>query len=400
MRKDFTQRLAFLRELFLCSHELYSWTYTPELEQVYTNCHDATSFDIIFSLDTANQILSNTEYPQNVPIVQTNSLGFAWVADFEHSENGTLRYIHVLGPALYEDISQQNLQQEISRLDLSTHVKQVFLAQFEKLPAISLPKFLEYGIMLHYVLTGDKISSSDFFYFSKRTSHISATEAMNLGGRNAYAVEQGLMRLIETGNLDYRKSRDRLALGANLGKISDGNPIRQIKNMVIIYTALCTRAAVRGGLSPETAFALSDQYIIQVESCGTVGELAEVNRAMQDDFVQRVHKLKVQSGVSAQIRECCSYIQLHIHEKLTVRALAEYVGYEENYLTQKFRREMGIPLSEYIAKEKVERAKLLIDVGEQTLQEIAGNLGYNSQSRFGEVFKKYTGMTPAEYRRI
>ena len=48
--------------------------------------------------------------------------------------------------------------------------------------------------------------------------------------------------------------------------------------------------------------------------------------------------------------------------------------------------------------QKIERAKILLRAGKQSIQEIAEQLGIQSQSYFGQQFKKVTGMTPGEYR--
>ena len=62
-----------------------------------------------------------------------------------------------------------------------------------------------------------------------------------------YTMEQQLMKFVEEGNINYRKEKDRIISYGNIGKMAVGDYMRQTKNMIITHTALCCRAAIRGG---------------------------------------------------------------------------------------------------------------------------------------------------------
>lgn len=390
----FDRNVFFFHELIRCAHSLWAWIYDSHLQMVYSNYPNADALGNIFALDPDNMWILDTDYDKSRPAVLTNSLGLMWVVDFVYGERG--EYIHAIGPVFYGDVSPRSIQQSLESLNLSIGVKQAFLKEIENLPVVTSVRMLEYGIMLHYTLTGERITVSDFQYRGKTPSRMRET-LTDLNRHGTWAVEQTLLKFIEEGNLNYKQERDKLVLMGSVGKMSDGNPIRQVKNQIIIYTALCTRAAIRGGLSPEMAYTISDQYIISAEACKTLSELIEVNQRMQDDFIHRVHNVKLQT-TSQQVRACCNYIQLHITEKITVAALAAHVGYAENYLCRKFLREMGLHITDYVNKQKVEYAKDLLITGEQSVQEVADQLGFGTQSYFGEQFKKYTGITPGAFR--
>lgn len=59
---------------------------------------------------------------------------------------------------------------------------------------------------------------------------------------------------------------------------------------------------------------------------------------------------------------------------------------------------MGISLSEYIQKERVEEAKKILTLTTYSLVDICTWLNFNDQSYFTKVFKKFTSMTPKQYR--
>lgn len=394
------KRLTFYRDLVSCCYNLYSWTFSATLAPVFTNCPNDLVFRLIFSMNTDHSQVIDSVIEKGAPVVMTNSLGLMWISDFETDFQGTLQFIHVLGPAFYDDISPRMLEAALDRLNLSQSVKHQFYDILMQLPVVPATRFLQYGQMLHFTLTGKNIPSSEFLHMADASD---APTPKKVGTQKTpqhgtWAAEQAMMKLIEEGNLNYRKERDRFNTSGKVGKMSLGDPVRQVKNQIIVLTALCTRAAIRGGLAPDTAYTLSDRYIQNVEACTTIADLAEVGHAMEDDFVRRVHQVKTQTGISPQVQQCCEYIQLHVEDKITVDQLAQQVGHAKNYLIKKFHKETGKTIGAYITEAKMERAKLLLKEPGKSVQDVAEQLGYATQSHFGELFRKYTGMTPAQWR--
>ena len=68
------------------------------------------------------------------------------------------------------------------------------------------------------------------------------------------------------------------------------------------------------------------------------------------------------------------------------------------YLSARFRDETGETLTVFILKEKVEEAKRLLRYSDKTFSVIGSYLGFSSPGHFTQIFKKYTGRTPTEYR--
>lgn len=119
---------------------------------------------------------------------------------------------------------------------------------------------------------------------------------------------------------------------------------------------------------------------------------------MYADFVKRVHKIHTKSGISPNLLVCCNYIERHLNEKLTIKQLAEKAGYSEYYLSQKFKKELGMNVTQYISLKRIERAKMLLHSSNQNIQSISEELGFCNQSYFSEIFRSIVGMSPGEYR--
>ncbi|MCD8118057.1 MAG: AraC family transcriptional regulator [Lachnospiraceae bacterium] len=94
------------------------------------------------------------------------------------------------------------------------------------------------------------------------------------------------------------------------------------------------------------------------------------------------------------------YISRHIGERLHVKDVAEYFGYNEKYLTTLFREKTGTSLKAHIISQKMERAKFLLCNTSAAISEISYNLSYWDEQSFSSAFKRFTGMSPTEYRRM
>lgn len=94
------------------------------------------------------------------------------------------------------------------------------------------------------------------------------------------------------------------------------------------------------------------------------------------------------------------YIHTHISEQLSVEELAsmEYLGVSR--YREVFRNITGVSPSEYITKLRIARAKELLSQGEFGIDETAQLVGYKDRLYFQRVFRKYEGVTPGEYRKL
>lgn len=102
---------------------------------------------------------------------------------------------------------------------------------------------------------------------------------------------------------------------------------------------------------------------------------------------------------SAVIAKISAYVQENLHRDLTRDDIAGAVYRNPAYLSRLFRKETGMSLSEYIAQQRIERAKkLLVDTNDK-ISHIAEGLGYVHFSYFAKLFRKMTGLTPQEYRK-
>ena len=80
--------------------------------------------------------------------------------------------------------------------------------------------------------------------------------------------------------------------------------------------------------------------------------------------------------------------------------LSERIDRDYQQLSRLFSSVEGKSIERYFIQQKIERAKELIVYGEQTLAEIAYELGYSSQQHFSRQFKKETGLSPSHFKEV
>lgn len=91
------------------------------------------------------------------------------------------------------------------------------------------------------------------------------------------------------------------------------------------------------------------------------------------------------------------YLSEHYAEDINLESVADRVGLHPSYLSSLFRKEENITFLNYLTNIRVEEAKRLLREGRK-VHYIARSVCYRSEQYFSSVFKKRTGLSPADYR--
>ena len=100
-----------------------------------------------------------------------------------------------------------------------------------------------------------------------------------------------------------------------------------------------------------------------------------------------------------RIQRVLDHVERNISEPFSLETLAALSGYSLSRFKTRFREETGQTPALYISALRVERAKLELERTDQSITDIAYNLGWSSGNYFCTVFKKLTGVSPLTYRR-
>lgn len=100
------------------------------------------------------------------------------------------------------------------------------------------------------------------------------------------------------------------------------------------------------------------------------------------------------------IKQVSEYILENPDSNLKLKVIAEKFYVNNTYLSNLFRKKLGIGFNEYVTIVKMERAKYLLINTNLKAYEIAYKIGYNDKNYFSKLFRNYFGKSPSEYRDI
>ena len=397
---DIHEKVSLLQELVACCDAISTWCYDAKGELLFSNCTDETVLNTAFSAFGCRSILMEHTNIWSNPFLLGTSLGLVWGAAFER-EDGVLRRFWLLGPVFYATTTkgQIELGYDFYRgLELSVAWKEQFMQAAARLPVVTNVLLGRYLLMLHYCLTGQTLHYSDIVMPTELLRPAKPAEPTKRDRYQVYAAERALLDMVRNGDLNYAEAFSNSSLLSSGVPVSGPDPLRQVKSSITVFTSLVCRAAIEGGVSPEEAYSLGDAYIQRAENARSQQELLNLPATMYDDFIHRVHRCRTNPRYSPMVQKCVDYIDLHLEQKIQAADLAAQLGYDDYYITRRFKRETGYSLTNYIKFAKIERAKVLLQSTRLTVQQIADGLGFTTRSYFIQCFKAVTGRTPTAWR--
>lgn len=121
----------------------------------------------------------------------------------------------------------------------------------------------------------------------------------------------------------------------------------------------------------------------------------EIDRSNQASFImfkgQRDHQ-------DEPILRAQEFIERNFHDKITVDQLSSMFAIGRRSLERRFKKATCNTVSEYIQRVKIEAAKKIFETSRKNVDEIMIDVGYSDTKAFRTVFKRTTGLSPAEYR--
>ncbi len=175
------------------------------------------------------------------------------------------------------------------------------------------------------------------------------------------------------------------------------DPVRNMKNYVIVANVLLRKAVEQGGVHPFYIDGVSSDFAKKVEKIKTVQEGVEMMHDMIYKYCALVknHSMK---NYSLLVQKVITIIDSDLTADLSLHRQAEMLSVNASYLSTLFKKETGMTLTEYVAKKRVDHAAFLLASTNMQIQNIAQHCGIFDVNYFTKIFKKIKGKTPKEYR--
>jgi len=101
---------------------------------------------------------------------------------------------------------------------------------------------------------------------------------------------------------------------------------------------------------------------------------------------------------SKLVKRALVYIHQNYHRPLARQDIASAVSVNEDYLSRMFRKEMGLSLWECLTRYRILKAQELLIGADDSIIEVAAQVGFEDSNYFSRVFHQYTGQSPQAYR--
>ena len=131
-----------------------------------------------------------------------------------------------------------------------------------------------------------------------------------------------------------------------------------MKNQLIVNaTKLSSISAIPAGVSSSEANKLANLYIRECENSKTVEEVAALQYSMVLDFCNLCATAIIPFDGNKELLDCIGYIRTHVNTPVSVADVAHVIHRSESYTMKLFHDELGITISHFVNRCKLEEAK-------------------------------------------
>ena len=195
--------------------------------------------------------------------------------------------------------------------------------------------------------------------------------------------------------LETRKYGEFITEFAKMTKLVSGSA--DITEIYYGMSMLLLRSINIHHLKDKLQDSISLDRLLSMEKHAGTAEAADYLDTVANALIQEL-EAEGRSRTSEVLEKVALYIDGHLSDDLTLTRLAEICYLNPSYLSRIFKQSYDCNITEYIRRQRLEQAKLLLTNTSKRIQEVAAGVGYLSVPSFNRIFKKEMGMSPVEYR--
>lgn len=139
-------------------------------------------------------------------------------------------------------------------------------------------------------------------------------------------------------------------------------------------------------------------YFKSIDEAKTAKEAVDLLAQFISEAKECIKSSSIQYD-NLNMKRLLDYIKDHYAEPLTLTDIAKHFHFNPSYLSSYFSSHNDEGFIEYLNRIRIEEASKRLVEGKATISEISGIVGYSDHSYFCKVFKKFTGLSPSQFRR-
>lgn len=309
------------------------------------------------------------------------------------------------GPFLMDEADSLLIEDIAKRYTFSTTELLELYDESKKLQLLSPSKVTHLSKMLYYIFSGLLMDSKQQLIMNQSKLHQQSriNESIQMYKTSGtfrsptypYDKERQLITKLKSGNIDDAKA----LLNELLGYVffSEGNNLKIIKSRSLELCALLSRAAIERGATSDNILKVNNQLLTVIPTLDSTEELCYKLQEAIDIFNDCMF-VHISNQSNPAIKQAVLYIAENYASPITLEIVANEVHLNPTYFSTIFKQAIGSSFREYLNMVRIEESKRLLSNTDYAIIDIAIATGFEDQSYFSKVFKKYTGLTPKQYR--
>lgn len=392
---------------FLCK-------YLTEMNIPFRASADATFLMPDLDLGLRNSILKEYQRETVSSLEEFNAQALYHFSDY-YNCNYTFfimpdqRFFYI-GPYLLKDMSETDIRQLISAAGIPESLFSQLQDYFYSLPLIA-DKISFYSLIrqaYQMICEKDTIAENTFDlrtlesreeYLRKHTFIVPEDPILSMSTlEKRYKGEDTFLEAVTQGNTAKAMSIINQMAGMRITARTD-DEMRDRKNLMLALNTLLRRTAYTAGVHPYYIDSISANYARFIENASSNQELEDVIPYLVRSYCELVEKRST-ALYSEPVRQILVTIDASIDSDLSLKRFANELFLNTSYLSSLFKKETGMTLTDYVNHHRIGYAKRLLKSTTLSIQAVATTVGIADIHYFTRLFRRETGLSPREYRKL
>ncbi len=205
--------------------------------------------------------------------------------------------------------------------------------------------------------------------------------------------------LLEIHHLDAEQAKETLHLIIDRISLRAGkHTIRGVKHYFSILSSIMARKLYENQIPSKRAFAFNAACIQMIDDHMNDAEFLQFADDLIDFFVLIIAERQQPTFSHQTVNNVILFINNEVESDLSVEEIAMQFQVSTSHLSRIFREHVGITLVEYLNVRRVEESQYYLRHTNKSISEISQQYHFCNQSYYTRIFKKYTEVTPKQFR--
>lgn len=315
-----------------------------------------------------------------------------------------------IGPYLFHDMSEADIRQLIAASGIPESLFSQLQDYYYSLPLITDKTSFYSLIRQAYQIICDKdtVTEETFDlrtlesreeYLRKHTFIVPEDPVLSMNMlEKRYKGEDDFLEAVTQGNTTKAMSIISHMSGMRITARTD-DELRNRKNLTLSLNTLLRRTTYTAGVHPFYIDSISANYTRFIENATSFQELEDVLPYLVRSYCELVEKRST-ALYSAPVRQILVTIDASIDGDLSLKRFANELFLNTSYLSSLFKKETGMTLTDYVNQNRIGYAKRLLKSTTLSIQAVATAVGISDIHYFTRLFRRETGLSPREYRKL